>query len=184
MVSPKEDEKKDWTETVGKCEPEQTFREFSLPKFDIEDELERKNKTKSTPVVEKKKIQDNKRTYHHSKSSSVQSFATADERPQPRRLPSKMRLDKMPYAPRIHQRKMTIGEWSNHKHHEPDLMSKPNSRPESKDDDNWKNVDLKDDKIPDMLVSENEGDKFELVGRMCPSEHNGTRRRWWKGFRH
>jgi hypothetical protein len=49
------------------------------------------------------------------------------------------------------------------------------------------------DEVPDMVLSESEeeeeeeediDDVFELVGSRGVSEHNGTVRRWYRGFRH
>ncbi|KAF2826481.1 hypothetical protein CC86DRAFT_370465 [Ophiobolus disseminans] len=46
---------------------------------------------------------------------------------------------------------------------------------------------LVENDIPDMVLSEDDddpGDEFEIVKYEPMSEHNGTVRRWYRGFRH
>jgi len=60
--------------------------------------------------------------------------------------------------------------------------------PRANAEDSWADDETVDeDEIPDMVLSEDEDDpgkEFEMVRYESMSEHNGTVRRWYRGFRH
>ena len=65
---------------------------------------------------------------------------------------------------------------------------KPKSVAQVRDDDDWADDEVIDEsEIHDMVLSEDDNDpgkEFEVVESEPMSEHNGTVRRWYKGFRH
>ena len=113
--------------------------------------------------------------------SSAASFITTRKRLNPRDTASRIRVED---SARVSKAKIAKGETSSFEDIT-SVLEQPEPQPEAEPIYN----EIKDEsKIPDIVVSESEDetkaeDEFELLDGKIPSEHNGTRRKWYKSYR-